>query len=599
MAGALLYYRLTSLGNLVAYRLRRLRQPKYLFGTLVAVAYFYYFVFRRVGVAWAVAPGGMRPGTAAASSLFAVTVTCAALSILALIRIAFAWAFPPDTPGFRFSEAEIGFLFPAPIPRRMLIHYRLLSNQAAILFTSVLIALVFTRGGSLGVHRAYRAVGWWVILSLFDLHLNGTRMTIARLRERSSHDLLWRLAAVAAIVLYATACFWSAFGVAGAAAELGNYFSGHALDDAVTALLASPVFPWLSLPFRIAFGPYAATSAGGFFLALAPALLLLGIHYYWVLNTEAKFEEGSIAMAEKRAAAKAAAARGEGPKLGTARPKALSGPFPLAPVGPPEIAFLWKNLLSMRSVLFSRRALFIVLGLVTWVGVALRPLLAVRTNPADGQAVGAMVLIFSGIVALYTLLLGPQLARQDLRGDLANADLLKTYPIAGWRLALGELLAPTLLLSLVLWFTIAAAAAAFDPAGRFEAVTPAVRATIAACLALAAPLVCLIQLIVPNTIMVLFPGWYQAARSRTAGVEMFGQRIIFGLAQFLFALVVLLPAAGWAGVVAVCSYPLVGVAGAALTGSLMAGFILVAEAAVGLWWLGERFGHFDLSGELR
>jgi len=598
MAGALLYYRLTSLGNLVAYRLRRLRQPKYLLGTVVAVAYFYYFVFRRVGLAWAASPGGLRTAPAGDSALFFVAAACAGLSILALLRIGFAWAFPPDTPGFRFSEAEIGFLFPAPIPRRTLIHYRLLSNQAAILFTSVLIALVFTRGGYLASHRVYRAVGWWVILSLFDLHLNGTRMTVARLRERSAHYVLWRVVAVAAIVLYATAVFWSAFAVAGTAAELGD-FSPHALDGVATALLASPVFPWLTLPFRIAFGPYAATSAGGFFRALGPAALLLGLHYYWVLNTEAQFEEGSIAMAEKRAAAKAAASRGERPKLGAGRPKPLSGPFPLAPVGPPEIAFLWKNLLSMRSVLFSRRALVIVLAFLTWMGFTLRPLLAGHASAADSQAIGVMVLLSSGIIAVYTLLLGPQLARQDLRGDLANADLLKTYPIAGWRLALGELLAPTLLLSLVLWFTIAAAVSAFDPAGRFEAVTPGVRAVIAACLALAAPLVCLIQLIVPNTIMVLFPGWYQTARSRTAGVEMFGQRIIFGLAQFLFALVVLLPVAGWAAVVAVCSYPLVGVAGAAVTGTGMALFILGAEAAVGLWWLGARFGHFDLSGEVR
>jgi hypothetical protein len=106
----------------------------------------------------------------------------------------------------------------------------------------------------------------------------------------------------------------------------------------------------------------------------------------------------------------------------------------------------------------------------------------------------------------YTLLPGPQIARQDLRSDLPNADLLKTFPIEGWRLALGELLAPTAILTSILWVTILVAATiARRPRQEIEWLTPSVRATAALCLALAAPFLCLIQLIVPNTVMVLMP----------------------------------------------------------------------------------------------
>ncbi len=45
--GALLYLRVTSLRNAIASRLRRLKQPKYLVGAVVGVAYFYFVVFRR------------------------------------------------------------------------------------------------------------------------------------------------------------------------------------------------------------------------------------------------------------------------------------------------------------------------------------------------------------------------------------------------------------------------------------------------------------------------------------------------------------------------------------------------------------------------
>ena len=37
-------------------------------------------------------------------------------------------------------------------------------------------------------------------------------------------------------------------------------------------------------------------------------------------------------------------------------------------------------------------------------------------------------------VAVYMLVMGPQFARQDIRSDLQNADILKTYPLPGWRL---------------------------------------------------------------------------------------------------------------------------------------------------------------------
>ena len=221
MIGALLYLRLTSLRNLVAYRIRRLRQPRYLVGTAVAVVYFYYFFLRRLGMAGS--PSLDRESLASAGAML-VAATCVLLSAIGLLRIALAWISPADNPGFRFTEAEIAFLFPAPIPRRTLIHFRLVSSQAAILFTSVLMAVVFNRFQSLGGNRAMRAVGLWVVFSIFSLHLNGTSLSLSRLREKSAHFLLWRVVAVTAIVLYAVAVLGSAF------AWMENHTTGGLFD---------------------------------------------------------------------------------------------------------------------------------------------------------------------------------------------------------------------------------------------------------------------------------------------------------------------------------------------------------------------------------
>ena len=593
MIGALFYLRFTSLLNLVVHRIRRLRQPKYLVGAAVAVAYFYFVLVRGPGMA--AAPGAPAVPGIAGGRQIGFAVICAFLCLIGLVRIAYAWIFPPEKPGLRFSEPEIAFLFPAPVTRKTLIHYRLLSSQIAILFTSVLMAFVFNRFGYLGGYRSLRAIGWWVILSTYDLHLNGTNLTLCTLRERSRHFLLWRLGVVTAIAVYVVAVFRSAIGLVEAllsgpsSAQAG---SQHFMEQVVD----SPSLHWLTLPFRIIFGPYAASGLGEFAAAMVPALLLLALHYYWVSSTEARFEEGSIALAEKRAAIRAAAQRGEIPSIGNSKPRARSGPFPLPPKGLPETAFLWKNLLSIRSSLLNRRVILLVVVLM--VALFMGPLLSLRTETIGAGAFRKIVAVLCAMIAAYTMLVGPQLARQDLRSDLPNADILKTYPMEGWRLALGELLAPTVILTAVLWFMLLACAAAVDT-GEGGWLTGGVRVTVVVCLALAAPLVCLIQLIVPNWIMMLMPGWYQASRSRVGGIETFGQSLMFGIIQLLFALAVIVPAAGGAWLIIFSSQWLIGPGPAVALAAVVVLPVLAGEAVFGLWWLGERFEKFDLSTESR
>jgi hypothetical protein len=595
MFGALLYLRLTSLRNHAVHRLRRLKQPKYLLGAAFAVAYFYYFVFRRVGRMGA---STFDPKNAATSSFLAAGFLCAVLGVIALVRIAYAWIAPPEKAGLIFTEAEIGFLFPAPMTRKALIHYRLLSSQLAILFSAALITIVFNRTGYLGGHRVLHAIGWWIILSTIDLHISGTNLALGRLREKSAHFLLWRVAGVSAIVLYVVAVYLASPGLVDSFISVPGGFQ-DGMDRAALRLHGASALHWLTLPFAIVLGPYLAVGYRDFAVALVPALAVLAAHYYWVSNSETRFEEGSIALAEKRAAVRAAAQRGERPNIAGTKRKALSGPFPLPPRGLPEVAFLWKNLLSLRSSLFSRRALGIVIGVAVWGYFALKPLIWGHTLSGRNDALGFAVLVFCGIIAAYTLVLGPQIARQDLRNDLPNADLLKTFPMEGWRLAMGELLAPTAILTAIIWVAILAAAAVFDPGNKFPWLTPAVRMTVVLCLGLAAPLLCMIQLIVPNTVMILMPAWYQSSRTRGGGIEMFGQRLMFGMVQLLFALLVGAPAAGAAAIVYIASYWILGISTGVVLATIAVVLILASEAAVGLWFLGDRFEKFDLSTESR
>ena len=58
---------------------------------------------------------------------------------------------PNERAALTFTEAEVAFLFPAPVSRRTLIHFKLLKSQLGILFATLIFSLLtnrFGRGGS-------------------------------------------------------------------------------------------------------------------------------------------------------------------------------------------------------------------------------------------------------------------------------------------------------------------------------------------------------------------------------------------------------------------------------------------------------------------
>ncbi len=61
------------------------------------------------------------------------------------------------------------------------------------------------------------------------------------------------------------------------------------------------------------------------------------------------------------------------------------------------------------------------------------------------------------MLALFATLIGPYMIRNDLRMDLPRLPVLKTWPITGRELLVGEILAPWVVLSVVVWFLLALA----------------------------------------------------------------------------------------------------------------------------------------------
>ncbi len=616
MLSALLYLRFTSLKNWLRMRLLRLRQPKYLAGAVVGAAYFWFFFLRRtftVGSATtraaqqrALHSAGQAlqaAGVGAPEHLTGIGLAIGAMLLLVIVTL--AWVFSLERASLGFTEAEIAFLFPAPVTRNTLVNFRLIDAQLRSLVGALFMTLFSNRWMFVGGSPLAHAIGWWLIFASFNLHLAAVRFTLTRLADRGLGTVRRRIVVLGlfVVVLATTAALLPPEQRAPVFATGDNM---TVLGRWILNFTSAAPLTWVLWPGRFLLGPFFADNWMAFFLALGPALLVIAAHYVWVLRSVVSFEEGSIARAEKRAALIAAMQSGK--RLGRAPTKGRRPSFKLAGTGRPEFAFLWKNLLGTWEWLNPRTWLWCALAIVgVTVWVQLHP---------DWRgwliAYGPVALIIGG----YTLVVGPQLARQDIRSDLPNADLLKTYPLPGWQIVLGEMLAPTAILTGILWLVLLAAAVAFQPGPKtFASWMPALRqfaeacfapgsrALLAICFAALTPAIVAMQLLVPNAAALVFPAWFQATRQRAGGggIDIMGQRLIFFFAQLVTMLLAIVPAAlaGAAAVAVACFVltlpPIVGVWIA--TAGVLA--VLLGELWLGLHFLGGRFEKLDLSSELR
>ncbi len=582
MIAALLYLQFHTFKNRLTMRVKRLKQPKYLFGALVGGLYFYWYIFRVL-----LFPRGNHQAysppiaTSPADTLFYQSIG----ALVFFVFIVLAWVLPHKRAALAFTEAEVAFLFPAPVSRRTLIHFKLMRSQLAILFSVLFLTLLSSRFGANG-HWLIRATGWWVILFTLNLHILAASFTITMLMDhgisnwkRRGAVLLPVIALAGFVVLWVGREFPQL-----TSADLTNF---DTIKTYAQHAFASGPLPYLLFPFQLVIRPYLAHDWLAFLVALGPALLVMLLHYFWVIRSDVAFEEASVEasqkLAEKLAAVRAGNWRTAGKKLKQKRP-----PFQLRPAGPAFMALFWKNLINAGSAFTARTWIFATVIVV----VLSSSMHSVRSNASWTLVVGMGAMMFTA----WTLLLGPQMVRQDFRQDLPQMDMLKVFPLRGWQVALGEILAPAAILTALQWLLIIVAVICLAPAatGKFS---PGLVLVLGVCAALVVPMFNLISLVIPNSAVLLFPAWFQTGKDAPQGIEATGQRLIFALGQFLAFAVALIPvAAVFAGIFFAVNY-LAGVTLAVAVATAAAALALTVEAALGVLLLGWLFQRFDISGD--
>lgn len=619
MSGALsacAYLVAQTVRNRLKAQARRLRSPQYLIPVAVACAYFFFLFYRP------------RQDDVDLSALWPVSLRemggeVALFSACSLALVAAKWWLIGSTnEALAFTGPEVQFFFPAPVLRRTLVLYKIVRTQLALLVTALLLAVLARRAGA---HLAWplRVIAIWALLCTLSLHRMGAALarTGAAQRGRGLRRNALPIAVAGSGLLILIV---SAFRAWPGARGVGDVMSG--IRHVWTSLQAP--LPYAVLwPFRIAVAPAYAETAHAWAMAMGPAIILLGLHFVWVLRADAVFEdaavEASAQRADRMAASRAraagaalptpsvvskvsgsmAAVRLEHPTLGIPAERHRTW-LPLAPTGDPGVGLLWKNTIALARGLRIRTLVFVSIALST-VLIALREL-GMFGDPAPGGGavfVGSLALA----AAVFLIILGPLAIRNDLRQDLMHIDMLRTYPLDGASLVFAEVASSTLALTAVQWvlvtggyllLALAPDALGNDPSGYFETAFADRTTTLVVGVAVL-PIVNATSFVVQNGAALLFPGWVRLGASSMGGLEIIGQRILGVLASLSGMMLFLaLPMATvivaltpWSGSPTPKVLPFVGAVSA---GAVVA----CVEIYVAIRWLGRRFERTDITAIL-
>jgi hypothetical protein len=596
VADAFFYLTTRSFLNRIRVRLRRLKEPRYLIGLVAGLLYMWTFVFRNLFRGSAPGAAGGRGALTAMMQTAGPVVAIG--SVVLFIFTALSWMWPGRRPALTFTRPEVQFLFQAPLTRRQLVHYRLIRSQIGTIFSSVITTLLL-RPGSLAMGWT-TVVGMWLMFSIISLHTIGLTLSQQSVRKAGLIGLAKQwvpftiLVGAILVLLGTVAMDWTHLASLATPREVVTEIQRLATTGAAGIVL------W---PFRAILSVPLSGNAHDFWLAVPWALLILALNYVWVLQADAAFEEASVARSEQVAARLAAVRSGRlssptvrkrslGSVFGSANRAAgavssSATPFSLALTGRPETAILWKNLIMVGRYL-SLKTLWRVLPLL----VAFLIFTSQAHSTGWLPVVGMLCLVFLG----FTIILGPQMARNDLRQDLAQLGVLKTWPVSGAELLRGELLAPAVVLTTIAWFLTIGAAMLLGTLDirLFRSITLLNRLSYAIAAMLVAPGLILSQLVVQNGIAIMFPAWVSVGGARARGIEATGQRLLMMAGNIVTLVLALLPGLLVGGIVGAIVYWQTGVVLVLLPALIVSAF-MIAECWLAIEGLGRALERTDVS----
>lgn len=566
MIRAFFFVTVRSFRNRTRTRLKRLRNVRYLLSFLVGMAYFWFAGIRHLFGGRSLLQHGGLPVSAFSVDLAAVLV---------LFMMILAWALPKQSAGLAFSEAEIQFLFPAPITRRQLLLYKILRAQPQVFISAAVMTFLMFRGA--------KFIGVWACFVALSIYFTFVALGRARLKLLGVGFLV-RLPVIAAVAAGISYLLWRTVDL-GAFRGMGAKLRPGRVPD-LPALVHGPVadailfvprfFGQAVLPASI---PQLLASCG---ILLAAALLFFEL----AARTNIAVEEASVHASEGAARRARLSEHGVGKQVTFRR---IPPPFRIPARARPEVAIYWKNVTAELRISSPWLLIMAVLALY-FLG---------QSFYSPERELRAVMAALTLVLAAIFLLLGSSVFTQDMRLDLPRIELLKSYPISGERLVAAEIAGPLTFVAAVELMLLSVAAIIFrvaDLPAKLDFLGSPEFVVIA--LMLATP-VCAAQLLIRNAVPILLPGWAMRAPDEQRGFNVMGQRLLMMAGNLLVLLFVLLPAACIMGPGLLMakfwfhgSMPVV-----ALT-TVLATALLFFEVWLGIRFLGRQFEKIDVTNEL-
>jgi hypothetical protein len=331
--------------------------------------------------------------------------------------------------GISFTPAEVQFLFTGPFSRRQVLAYKVVGNGLLCCLYAVFLTGFFFAYAA----RPFAAYPGLVLtlwfIQLFSMAVSLLIHTVgARAFNRRRKLLVLLVIAGAAFAL------WRAEGgvAVGGPGELAERLNQNRVVHALLAPMRWFVDAFTAENFWPDFVVGAAKC-----LAVDGALLLL------VFLLDAQYLEAA-AVASERVYARLQRIRSGGAMAAASATGTARFGLPPLPswggVGP----LVWRQLTTAARSLRPLVIFFVIFAvMIGGTRFAIARVAEGEAPPVNfGWVMGSMVLGMT--VAMLTPLL-----TFDFRGDVDRMDVLKALPLPPWRLAVGQLLAPTLLLSAV------------------------------------------------------------------------------------------------------------------------------------------------------
>jgi ABC-2 type transport system permease protein len=335
-----------------------------------------------------------------------------------------------------FSPAEMAFLFPGPFSRRQLLCYKVVGAIMTLSLSALFFSLVMRRFAHMWIAAFLGALLILLFVHLFSMTVALVTTTLgegAYTRRRK----FMLIAFVLLIILLAATQGRDLLKLD--PQELWKQVHGNAL------------FNGLTTPLRWLFDIVTAENVWpDLILALGRGLLVNGALFAIVLVLDAQYLEMSAAASEQlyarlqriRTAGTAAAA----PSRPGKKPRFTLPDLPWwGGAGPTA----WRQLLTVAR---AARNLLVILAIVLF--IALRPLIFHDHKPdaAEDLTLPRTMVAMTFFMTMFFFTLLPF----DFRGDLDRMDLLKSLPLGAWQIAVGELIAPVLLVATLQIFCLAA-----------------------------------------------------------------------------------------------------------------------------------------------